>query len=874
MLTFRADRYAAALAVAAILGLALLVLNRSVIRGEVLSASDLLFSYPPWRDVYGARPASNHEQSDETLLTRPTVLTHWARLARGEFPAHDPTQLAGVPAFMYGLLIGRTVYPPALVYFLASPARADGLFALIQLSIAGLFMYAYCRRVGLGPWPATGAAMAFMLNGYFAVWLLTPKLSTAIWLPAGLLAAEHAIDRPGPRAGAMIGLAVAPMYLGSYLPNAIIGAAIVLVYWMTGAIHRKARPAGALWVALGMLAGAAIGAVSVLPAGANLASGELQHRLAAAQSYRLANLATFVFPEFWGAPAMGYWWAPASNYSESVTYLGIVPLLLAPIGALWGADWRRWFFAALACVVLCNVYGLPGFQAGASLPVLRSIDNRRFVVALALSASVLTGMGLDALSRSTPVHRRRMASAAAAFAAIWLGIYAAASLTAAVPRDYRLIDLWGGVRGAAYLLTALAIVAGTRVVDRGIAAAGLVALLAVDLTVASLRLVPTVPPSMAYPPTPGLEWLRAHQGDGRIAFVGDPPVGLVPGEVPGVYGLRSVGGYDFLPDSRYQRFLGTAMVSPPVEPRMGYVYFDPSLEPTSPVLDLLHVRYIATPPDVDLYRRRPVLAATQWSRTVGELLDGRQVGRSFACPEAGLSQIDLYVATYQRPKHGRLVFHLRSEPGDDDLVTREFPLETLRDNGRVAIAFPALPDSAGRRYRFWLESPGARTGNAVTLWANDDGAPAFRVYVDRGDRRGLREVYAGDLNIIENLDARPAAWIVRDAIGSRDPDTGVSGEVSLERPRPEVLIARATLTEPGVLVFSEKFDRRWRAKVDGRSQDLLRVNDVLCGVRLASGAHRVELMYSHPLVAESALVGAAGLLLVSILFFVPGSRPD
>jgi uncharacterized membrane protein YfhO len=62
---------------------------------------------------------------------------------------------------------------------------------------------------------------------------------------------------------------------------------------------------------------------------------------------------------------------------------------------------------------------------------------------------------------------------------------------------------------------------------------------------------------------------------------------------------------------------------------------------------------------------------------------------------------------------------------------------------------------------------------------------------------------------------------------------------------------------PTLLVLSENYYPGWRASLDGRTVDTLRVNYNLRGIVLPAGAHEVEFRYRP----KSALVG----LLISLL---------
>ena len=134
-------------------------------------------------------------------------------------------------------------------------------------------------------------------------------------------------------------------------------------------------------------------------------------------------------------------------------------------------------------------------------------------------------------------------------------------------------------------------------------------------------------------------------------------------------------------------------------------------------------------------------------------------------------------------------------------------------------------------------------------------------------------VYSDDLvDVLENRDALPRAWIVHSAKQARRTETLKllnSGAVDprrtalLERPPPDlahpanISADRASLTTyeadrislrtstgaPGLLVLSEAYYPAWKAYVDGRSVPLYVADHVLRAVPVPAGEHTVELRY-------------------------------
>jgi hypothetical protein len=175
--------------------------------------------------------------------------------------------------------------------------------------------------------------------------------------------------------------------------------------------------------------------------------------------------------------------------------------------------------------------------------------------------------------------------------------------------------------------------------------------------------------------------------------------------------------------------------------------------------------------------------------------------------------------------------------------------------------------------------------------------------VAQPDQNVLRElkdtnptVYSGDrVDVLENRDALPRAWIVHSA--KRVPRTETlkllnSGEVNprqtalLERPPPDLYVPddasadraliktyepdriglRTSTGAPGLLVLSEAYYPAWKAYVDGRPVPLYVADHVLRAVPMPAGEHTVELRYeSWSLRAGLAISLLSYLLLVALM---------
>ena len=121
-----------------------------------------------------------------------------------------------------------------------------------------------------------------------------------------------------------------------------------------------------------------------------------------------------------------------------------------------------------------------------------------------------------------------------------------------------------------------------------------------------------------------------------------------------------------------------------------------------------------------------------------ELLDGHTYGQTFQLQYPGLHRIDLYTATYARENTHPVIFRIQVSPPNEkdqgegpDLVHLVIPADQISNSGPTIITFPPIPDTAGQRLYFSIESPGSVPGDAITVYRNEkDVYPDGQMVVD------------------------------------------------------------------------------------------------------------------------------------------------
>jgi len=103
-----------------------------------------------------------------------------------------------------------------------------------------------------------------------------------------------------------------------------------------------------------------------------------------------------------------------------------------------------------------------------------------------------------------------------------------------------------------------------------------------------------------------------------------------------------------------------------------------------------------------------------------ELVAGETFGQSFVCTRDNLYRIDLGTATYARTNSTPVIFHLQENPqANTSIISVTIPGPEIQNERPTSITFSPLSNSRDQSYYFYIESPQAAPGNAITVYANE-----------------------------------------------------------------------------------------------------------------------------------------------------------
>ena len=337
-------RYSRDLLIFALLfALPLIVFWQQTVGGKTLLPAENLYQYQPYaayRDQVGV-PDIPHNQLLSDLVLENYQWKSFIRtnLAQGEFPLWNPHQFSGIPFFAAGQQ--STLYPFSLLYYVLPLPAAFGWFTVLQLWLAGVFMYLFARGLGIGRTGATVAGITYQLSAFFVISAVFPMIiAGAVWLPLLLLMAEFIIQQrhllrgrpssvPWVTIGAVtLGCNVLAGHVEITYYTLIIlayyaAARLLWEWWKRGKIQppgRQEEIVGAthgsplrtvvqrgFWLAVMIALGIALGAVQFIPlfelASINFRSGSASLDQVQSWAHPIRDIAQFAVPNFYGSPA-------------------------------------------------------------------------------------------------------------------------------------------------------------------------------------------------------------------------------------------------------------------------------------------------------------------------------------------------------------------------------------------------------------------------------------------------------------------------------------------------------------------------------------------------------------------------------------------
>ena len=368
--------------------------------------------------------------SDICYFFEPAKAFMQEALRAGRLPLWSPYIFCGYPIAAEGQI--AAFYPPSLLisWLLPSPGAINWLIAS-HLLLAAVAMYLLARALGLRPFGACLSAVVFSFSGYlFAHIHHVSLICAAAWLPVVLLFIERA-RRNLALNGALAGLAWGAAALCGH-PQTLFHISLAAIFWIVWRSIQRKREGGAgvlkrglALAALVFLLGLGLSAVQLLltaDLSATAPHGE-RGTLEYVTSFSLLpqHLIGLVFPNWRGTPAFNSY-TGERYYWEYVLYIGVLPLLLALVGATVRRG-RVFALVAILSLVLALAKGNPLYHVLRFVPGFSDFRvPARYIFLFTFASALLAGYGWEALAAARIFSSRRRAIVlAVAFVALTVG---------------------------------------------------------------------------------------------------------------------------------------------------------------------------------------------------------------------------------------------------------------------------------------------------------------------------------------------------------------------------------------------------------------------------------------------------------------------
>ena len=559
-------------------------------QGQLVTPADMHHAMWPWRGDLEktagvATLRENSALSDLLFEVYPWQL-HIARtLAAGTIPLWNPHSYCGVP--FLGNARSAVLFPLHWPVWVIPSMHVFTAALLGKIALGAIFMAIFLRGLGLSAIPCAAGAVSFALCGFMTSFLGYAHTNAAIFLPLLMHATRTLARSPGANGFLLLTFAGAAQYLGGHPATSlhIMGASFVYLLWNLRTSERALLSAG-LYVTGGIL-GFTMAAVNLFPFMEYLLRSETLAARAAGSgvgpTLPIESLVAWILPGMYGRPENFSWLGPVP-FQAIIGYAGAGLLLCAFLPAPRGAQPN--FFRALAAVCALVVYGPEAIRSALRLvPIVGSTSNNRLLLVIGFAVAVLGASGLDAILR-------RDGSMAAGRGATLFRLGGGVAALLIVIALFRGRDP-SGARWAAAVIIGMAVLAALALLrprHAGIYAAGALLVICMDLGLFAWGFNPHADPDNLFPATPVTDYLRKDAAanmvrGGRMMTVG----WVMRPETHMVFRLHSIEGYDAMENRPYRRMMDRAQVAS--IHKTGLVPDD-----ARPLLDLMGLRYLVTPP--------------------------------------------------------------------------------------------------------------------------------------------------------------------------------------------------------------------------------------------------------------------------------------
>lgn len=889
----------------------------TLIEGKLpLSASYLNLIYP-WATVTQhprSEAVANIVLSDIYDGQIPSMQAYLTHLKTGEFPFWNPYTNTGAPDGLIFFGLRFSIYQPLVVLF--GTMWGTVLYMVLKNYIVGIFFYFYMRYRGHSWQASLSGSLVLMFSAYMVVTAARSVADSIIYVPALLYFTERFVKEQAKK-GHFIGIVVsAALAIVSGFPAITLYALILVSLYILYRVFfelevpRVSQAAHYLvWIYSGFIIAILLVSVTLLPTYEYLKTVNVGYREGrGAARFTIKSAARLLNPNICGNPIHASQWSCDSNYSESATYVGLLPLMVIPLSLLNKKNRKTaLFFLVAAVLILLIIFGISDlFRLIARLPLFSINPNTRMVALLPVCFAFMTTIGLDNLK----LLGKKLAVFSNFFflALFFLVDYAFANLPRKGPGTpanifyfqkqefftlFTMVAVWLVITVYFLLrdkrdllqptlnLLLLSIFLGFFVFLKGYQGESF--------------------PDEFYPQTPAIDYLQKELPDyERVLVIGRQ---FTP-SMPLYYSINTIVGHAFA-NREFKNNMDLISTDLYATNTTQPIITTSSINLLSPIIDLYRIKYIVTPP-FDQPLKNQFYAAQQdyndqislndiesFGQEITPDRDGEILGIHILMSLPNLDAIPAKIKITDSAKRTKIVEGLFQKEPDGNYFYFAFNSMTVQKGQQFTLEIfldkTALPENSIVR----AVNINLYKGGALLV---DGKAQAYDLVffisktIPEIDQK-YRLVHTGDLNIYKNTASggrkipvvNKSVYSPLDqcsqVLGTIDPfsqvvvndkDLVLSGTNTNSTARINTMTGN-TITidtnseeESSMVVLSDTYFPGWHATIDGKPAEIHRVNCSMRGVLVSAGKHTIKMVYlplSFQLGFGISIATIAGLLL-------------
>ena len=377
-----------------------------IFKGNIPFPGDLLVgNYSPYDSNiyqgYGPGAVPNKAQGPDVIRQLfPWKYSTIESFKSGQIPFWNPYNLSGNP--LIANFQSGSFYPINLIFFIFNFMDAWTIFILLTPILAGIFLYAFLRELGLKIFSSIFSGIVFAFSSYMVVWMEYGNVGhTFLWLPLVLLILEKFIKRQRLIYIICLTIFLSIAFFAGYIQGYFYIVLVATVYFFARSFLLKKLSKDSIgFFVIGLVLSILLSAFQLFPT-IELFKHSSRSGYSIDQIDKLLNpvwyLITAIVPNFFGHPAARNSWF-YGTYIERVSYFGIIPFIFS-IYALFNIKKRKELIIFgglfLSSLFLATNLFFNKFIYLIPLPFISTIVPTRILSIFVFCGSILAGFGLE-----------------------------------------------------------------------------------------------------------------------------------------------------------------------------------------------------------------------------------------------------------------------------------------------------------------------------------------------------------------------------------------------------------------------------------------------------------------------------------------------